>query len=220
MTNTFISKTHYLTGIIGDHVLYTRNGRTRLRQRPSPSLKPVAPGVAAQRERMASVAIFYRCARDAGLFPFWQRASAGSQMNGYTLLTRENLPAFEADGTIRDFDKLQPTPDLMPLPDHLGITPSADGGWTIRWDVSEWLPGTAADDRLCLLVMRDESTFALKPLDTGGARRADGEAHFTLPDELTDFKHLFVYFTCSRTEATSSKSKYFDLNSFKHETFF
>lgn len=176
-----------------------------MRRRPRPSERPPAPGVVAQQERMASVAILYRCLKAVGLYAYWQRAAKGSAMSGYNLLMRENLPAFDADGTIRDFTKLRLSPDLLPLPDNLTLAPTDDGAWRLAWEVSSMLPGAREDDRLLLFAMCDKSSFDLHPVDADGARRGDGGAVFRLPDSLPGCGHVFVTF-CSRAMVKCTSS--------------
>ena len=202
-------------GKAGNWVVYSRWGRRYLRRRPRPTEKAPTAAVAAQRERMASVGVFYGCVKKAGLYPFWRRAAEGQAMSGYNLLTRANIPAFDADGTVRDFGKLRLAPALLPFPDNLTLAPTADGGWRLAWEVSALVPGASADDQLRMLVMRDEATFALRPVEAGVCRRGDGEAVFRLADDLKGWCHLFVMF-CSRTMEKCTSAEHYLLNNEDH----
>ena len=206
------------TGKLDDYVVCSWKGRKYLRRRPRSTAGFPTPGMAAQQERMASVAVFYQALKEVGIYPFWQRAVRRKRTNGYALLTRENLPAFRGDGAIGDFAKLRPTPDLLPLPDGLTLGGGADGTWTLAWEADSGLPGAAADDALRLLAMRDAETFVFRPVDTGGALRGDGAARFSLPEDARDCVHLFVYF-CSRTDEVCTSSRYFNLNSLTFNQF-
>lgn len=205
------NKCFVLTGKSGDFVVCSWRGRPYLRRRPETIAGFPSPGVAAQQERMASAAIFYQAMKEVGIYPFWQRAARGTQMNGYNLMLLENLPAFRGDGAIGDFAKLRPTPDLLPQPDGLELRGEAEGMWTLDWEPDTGLPGAAADDALRLLATRDAETFAFRPVDAGGALRGDGAARFSLPEDAKDHTHLFVYF-CSRTGEVCTSSRYFTLN--------
>lgn len=202
-------------GTIDGYVVYTWRGQRCLRNKRRPPEGPLPRGLVAQQERIASVAVFYQALREAGLYPYWQEAARDMVPHGYNLLTRANLPAFGEDGTIRDFTKLRPTPDLMPLPDGLTLEAETEGTWRLTWDADGWIPGTADDDLLRLLAMRNADSFTLNAVDAGGAMRSDGEARFSLPGEIRDNAHLFVIF-CSRTGAARCTSgRYYNLNTLK-----
>lgn len=198
-------------GTVDDYVVYVWRGRRCLRRRPKRPEGPPPPGVAAQRERLAACAVFFRALKEVGIYSYWQRAAEGMTMHGYNLLQKANMPAFQADGAIGDFAKLRLTPDLLPLPDDLTLSPEAEGSWRLAWRVAPPLPRAKDDDRVRLLAMRDNETFVLHPLDTGGACRADGEVGFAFPPSARDCSHLFAYF-CSRTGEVCSLSMYFTLN--------
>ena len=201
-----------LVGKLDDYVVYKRRGQTCLRRRPAPPRGIPSAGFAAQQERIAAIAIFYRALKEAGLYPYWQRAAKGLVAHGYNLITKANLPAFGGQGKIGDFTKLRLTPNLMPLPDGLTLSAGDGDAWLLEWEAGEWLPGTEADDAARLLAMRNAETFVLLPVDAGGALRGDGSARFRLPDGASDFTHLFVYF-CSRTDGICTSSRYYNLKS-------
>ena len=203
------------TGKIGDYVVYKRRGQICLRRKPREPKPPTSPGQVAQQERVSSIAIFYQALKEVGIYPYWQRAAEGMVAHGYNLLLKANLPAFNYEGLICDFTKLQPTPDLLPLPDNLALAQDADDGWLLTWENTPCLPDAAADDSLRLLLMRDGDTFDPEEPDTGGAVRADGEARFRIPEGAEDYPHLYVFF-CSRAGGKSSKSRYFNINLLKN----
>ena len=199
-----------LVGKLDDYVVYKRRGQTCLRRRPAPPRGIPSAGFAAQQERIAAIAIFYRALKEAGLYPYWQRAAKGLVAHGYNLITKANLPAFGGQGKIGDFTKLRLTPNLLPLPDGLTLAAEADGTRTLEWLPDTGLPGAAADDEARLLVMPDDETFVLANVDAGGATRGDGTLRLALPDERRDYPHLFVHFR-SRTGGVCSVSRYFNL---------
>ena len=195
-------------GKVGDYVVYEWRGQLCLRRKPREPKPPSSPGQIAQQERMASIAIFYRALQEVGIYPYWQHAAMGMVMHGYNLLVKTNLPAFNYEGLICDFNKLQLTPDLLPLPDGLTLDVEADGTYRLVWTNTACLPGAKPDDRLRLLLMRDCDTFDPAELDIGDAARADGEVRFCIPEGLQDYAHLYVIF-CSRAGWVCSKSRYF-----------
>ena len=167
---------------------------------------------------MSSIGILYKALKDAGLSPYWSTASEGQLAHGYNLVTRENLPAFCADGRICDFAKLQLTPSLLPLPDDLQLEQETDGSFRLQWTNNPCLPGAAEDDVLRLFLMRDAESFTPVAVETGNVCRGDGEARFTIPERLKDYAHLYVVF-CSRTGWKSSSSRYLKLKNMFVETF-
>ena len=69
---------------------------------------------------------------------------------GYNLLLQKNIRAFNGDGCICDFSKLQMTPDLLPLPDLLSMRVGEEG--EARGGVEQFhsLPGAKEEDRLAI----------------------------------------------------------------------
>ena len=197
------------SGKVGNYVICTYRGQKYVRRRPRKKCPPT-PMQRAQRERMSSIGILYKALKDAGLSPYWSTASEGQLAHGYNLVTRENLPAFCADGRICDFAKLQLTPSLLPLPDDLQLEQEADGAFRLQWTNNSCLPGAAEDDVLRLFLMRDAESFTPVAVETGNVCRGDGEARFTIPERLKDYAHLYVVF-CSRTGWKSSSSRYFKI---------
>ena len=89
------------SGKVGNYVICTYRGQKYVRRRPRKKCPPT-PMQRAQRERISSIGILYKALKDAGLSPYWSTASEGQLAHGYNLVTRENLPAFCADGRICD----------------------------------------------------------------------------------------------------------------------
>lgn len=196
-------------GKIGDCVVYDHRGQKCVR-RIGKSQCPPTPAQLAQRGRMASVAIFYRALKAAGIFPYWETAAIGKKAHGYNLLCSANLQAFNWKGAISDFAKLRLTPDLLPLPDGLSLVREADGAWRLEWAVVPGLPGAADDDYLKVFLMRDGETFNPECIVAGDACRADGRAVFRVPEALDDYRHLFIVF-CSQAGDKCSESRYYNL---------
>ena len=218
--NTFLfmkSKKNFwdFSGAIDDYIVYTRRGQKCLRRKPREPKLPASPGQVAQQERMASIAIFYQALKEVGIYPYWQEASKGHLTHGYNLLVKANLPAFNYEGLICDFTKLQLTPKGLRLPDGMMLDAETDGMWRLSWANTPCTPHALPDDRLRLFLMRDGDTFDPEELDAGGAVRADGEARFRIPEGLQDYPHLYAFF-CSRADGKSSKSRYFNINLLKH----
>lgn len=197
------------SGKVGNYVICTYRGKKYVRRRPRKTTPP-SPRQRAQRERMASVGSFYTALKSAGLYPYWEKAAEGQLSHGYNLITRENMPAFQADGKICDFSKLQLTPSLLPLPDHLQLSKRPDGSWLLQWTNSPCMPGATNEDFLRVFLMGDTENFTPVPVDSGSTCREDNEATFALPEKAKDYSHLYVAF-CSQASGKCSRCKYFDL---------
>ena len=152
------------SGKIGDYVVYEYRGKTCIRHKPREPKLPSSPGQVAQQERMASIAILYQALKEVGIYPYWQQAAQGRIAHGYNLLLKANLPAFNYEGLICDFAKLQPTPNLLPLPDGLELAAEAGGTWRLSWRNTPCIPRAKDDDRLWLLLMRDGDTYTIDTL--------------------------------------------------------
>ena len=196
-------------GKLGDYIIYNYRGQKCIRRKPKIRNPPTSMQKA-QQERMTSVGIFYKALKDAGLSPYWTEASKGKLPHGYNLVVKENMPAFQANGEICDFTKLQPTPLLLPLPDNMQLAQEDDGSWLLQWTNNSCLPGAAEDDLLRVFLMRDAESFNLVPVNTGNARRGDGKARFSIGEALKDYPHLYALF-CSSTGWRCTNSRYFHI---------
>lgn len=196
------------TGRIGGVVFYCHRNQLCARSLPAEVKAPSAPGQLAQQERMTSIAIFYHALKSAGLYACWQKAADGLPQNGYNLLVQTSLPAFDEEGKICDFSKLQITRGTLDLPCGLTLERNVPGEWVLEWEDVRRRNSTRGDDAVRLYVMKDEETFDVEPLETGGCRRGDGRCVFRIPEKYEEFPHLYVFF-CSCTGEECSNSRYF-----------
>lgn len=188
-------------------IFYDYRGRRCARSLPPVVKAPTAPGQLAQQARIAAIAIFYRALKETGLYAYWQQAAEGRLENGYNLLVKRNLPAFDAEGRICDFSKLSVAIGAVALPDELACRPGEAGTWVLAWRNTPAQVNADPDDRLRLFAMEDTETFRLVPLDAGDACRRDEKAVFRLPEDFTENAHLFVIF-CSLLGGGASESRY------------
>ncbi len=198
------------SGRLDDMVFYTYRGMACARMIPTEVKAPSAPGQLAQQERMASLAIFYQALKEAGIYAYWQQASEGMVWNGYNLLVKMDLPAFDGEGKIADFSKLRLTWGAVALPDRMALQQEKGLEWRLTWENTPLLPNARPDDRLMLFLMKDSETFSVEALETGGACRRDRQAVFRIPEEIREFPHLYAAFR-TRTGEKSSVSGYYHL---------
>lgn len=201
---------NHFSGRLGDMVFYKYRNMTCARMIPAETKAPSSPGQLAQQERMASLAIFYRSLKAAGLYTYWQRAMRGLTWNGYNLLVKMNLPAFDGEGRICDFSKLFLTWGIVALPDGMTLQQEGETTWRLTWQNTPCQAHAAADDQLMLFLMKDSETFDVMPLETNPYCRGDRQAIFRIPDELREFPHLYVIFR-TRTGEKCSRCGYFYL---------
>ncbi len=195
------------TGRYDNMVFYDYRGMKCVRSMPEEVKAPSSPGQLAQQARVASIAIFYRALKEAGLYGYWRKATEGRLWNGYNLLVKSNLPAFDAEGRICDFAKLRISAGSVALPDGLECRPGEAGEWVLAWRNTPGQPNAALDACLRLFAVRDAETFRLVPIDAGGACRRDEEAVFRLPEDFTENAHVYVFF-CSMPRGGASESRY------------
>lgn len=200
--------TENFSGRYGDAIFYPYRNLTCVRQMPKEMPAPTSPGQLAQQERIASIGILYRAMKEAGLYPYWQKAAEGLTWNGYNLLVKANLPAFGHDGTICDFSKIQLSAGKVALPDNLRQEKDADGNRVVKWDNNPLKTNARDDDRVWLAAMKDRETFDIQLLDTDEACRRDGRVLVRLPEILKNYLHLYVAF-CSPANGECSASRYF-----------
>lgn len=200
-----------LSGSFKDVIIYKHRNQTCIRKKPLKMKSPSLLEQLAQQNRIASVAIFYRSLKKAGIYPYWRQAAAEMVMNGYNLLVKNNLPAFNGNGRICDFSKLRLTVGPVTLPDELQLHESGEGRWRMEWKNTFLQVNALSDDRLILCVMKDRETFEVKMLDVGTVCRCDGTLTFDLTGELKEYPHLYVVF-CSHTGEKCSESRYFNIH--------
>ena len=136
------------TGRIGDYVVYWYRGKKCIRKRPKAPKGPPTPGMVTQQKRMQSASIFYHALKKAGIYPYWQKAAEGKVENGYNLITKVNMSAFDGEGQICDFTKLHPTPRLLASPNGMTLSPTGDSMWKLTWKNSPNTGCTGDEDLL------------------------------------------------------------------------
>lgn len=197
-----------ISGKLDGYIFYVRNGKQCMRRKPQSCLQPLTPAQVAQQERIASLAVFYHAIKDAGLYVFWQRAADQLPQTGYNLLISQNSKIFDVEGRIPDFSKLMLTPDSLPLPYNISLQAGTEGEWILQWEDLRWGKKTKRDDRLMVVLMKDEESYNVKIVDIGEIHREDCRAVVRIPEELRGYAHLFCLFY-SQVEGKSSASKYF-----------
>ncbi len=199
-----IKKHNIWHGKADNLIFYEFRGQPCIRSKPQDMAPPSSPGQVAQQERVAAVAIFYKSLRDAGLYAFWQKAAEGMVQTGYNLLLQKNIRAFNGDGCICDFSKLQMTPDLLPLPDLLSMRVGEEGEAVVEWSNSTPYPGAKEEDRLAIALMRkDTDVFDLVISDIGICRRRDERAVFRVADNFFLYEHFYIFFIAEDGERCS-----------------
>lgn len=185
----------HLHGQLGEYIYYEYRGVPCVRKKPTNSKPPSSPGQLAQQERMAAVAIFYQALKEVGIYAYWQKAAEGLRVTGHNLLVKANLPAFNGEGNICDFNKLQLTPGTLALPDHLSLQTAESGEWRATWSNADSHPGTQPDDRLGIALMKgDPENYEVELPDIGDFRRREGCANFRIPDRFKDYKKAWLFF--------------------------
>lgn len=197
-------------GRLGEFVMYQCRGKTCIRTKVDPKEMKFSAGQLAQRERISSVAILYRAAKAVGLHKQWQKTAEGTGLTGYNLFLHHNLPAFNCEGSICDFDKLSLSMGKLQLPDHITIHEGDSDEWIIEWENLMPYPGTKKNDRLIVALMKREDVFTIEVPDIGDYRRWHCRAIIRLPSVLRNYTHLYCYF-CSDTNVVYSRSRYFCL---------
>ncbi len=198
-----------MSGRIGDFIVYNHRNRICVRSYPTNVKAPCTPGQLAQQARVASIAVFYHALKEAGVYEYWKKAAEGMTQSGYNLLVRCNLPAFDGEGRIGDFSKLQLSQGKVRQLSGLNLEEGTDGEWRLTWNGSIQWQFARKDDVVKLYVMEDGGEeFDVEPIETGECRRGDGECVFRLPERCKDFPHLYVL-VCSRADGQCSSSRYF-----------
>lgn len=193
------------SGKLGNKVYYEYRGQLCIRSKPKFTKPPSSPGQLAQQERIAAVALFYQALKEVGIYGYWKKAAEGLLQTGYNLLVQANLPAFDGEGKICDFSKVNLTPGGIPWPDNFTLQRGEVGEWVAVWNTAVRHPKAKADDRLVIALMKDAVTYDVKLPEIGTPRREDGKAVFHISEELSDFVYLFWYF-CSDSDQLCSKS--------------
>lgn len=194
-----------LCGRLGNLVVYRRLGKICVRMRPE-GFKPTGAGQVAQQHRLASVNIFYKAVKAAGLTGYWKSAERPAGWTGYNLFVSRNLAAFSADGLLGAPEKVSLTEKTgLELPDALTLEKGAEGRFRLTWRNVTGYPGCGESDRLVVALMRGGRYFDVKlPGGKEGiACRKDGEVEFFLPENRKEYKHMYCFMCSEEGEAVS-----------------
>lgn len=200
-----------ISGKLDGRIYYVRNGKQYVRQVSQRPATSSTPAQVVQRERIASIAVLYHALKDAGLYAFWQEAAHRLPQTGYNLFVAQNYKIFDCGGLIPDFTKIMLTPERLMLPDNLSLIAGKGGEWILQWENICRVKKTQSDDRLIVVLMKDEKTYNVKIVDIGMVYREDCRAVVRIPEKLQEYAHLFCLFY-SQVEGKSSASKYFFIN--------
>ena len=128
----------------------------------------------------------------------WRRAARLFGRNGQTgenfFFSRVHA-CIAADGSgVEDFRHFKLAAGRLPLPPGLRLTREGNS-CTLEWEVGEEQPVALAGDLLRVGIIYDAEPDGLSLANTGGARRSDGKAFFSLDPGRGTRVHLYPYFS-------------------------
>lgn len=128
----------------------------------------------------------------------WRRAARLFGRNGQTgenfFFSRVHA-YIAADGSgVEDFCHFKLAAGRLPLPPGLRLTREGNS-CTLEWEVGEEQPVALAGDLLRVGIIYDAEPDGLSLANTGGARRSDGKAFFSLDPGRGTRVHLYPYFS-------------------------
>lgn len=204
----------YVSGRIGNVVFVRTKTKSYVRKAPNCEKTNWSENQRLYRNRMRNVAILWRSLKFDMIAEIWRVAGAQNPhqaMNGYALFVKENIPAFNIDGSLIDPLCLVVSNGKLVGSQHLNVEQSGDvpSRIIVSWVNDPNCKPPRLEDQLMAMGYKKE---VFSNVENTGLYRKDLEGAFLVPDPLpeTDATHLFLFW-CS-DDHQYSKSESFAIN--------
>ncbi len=188
-----------------------RYGKTYYRRRPERYRDACTAVQQLQRGRMPAAVAFYRNLKDTFISRIWRTSAREEGCSGYNLFVKHNINAFDLEGVIADYSKINLSYGTLPLPEHLRVERTGDNEVRIRWDNPLPVSYSRQNDRLFAAAIYSSNPFEVRFPDTKGICRQNLSATLVLTNQPEDEIHLYLFFGSVQPE-NYSVQHYFIIN--------
>jgi len=181
-----------ISGAIGPIVYSNYNGKHYIRSKMKDRAKGSwSPEQVLYRQKVSRTAAFWKLIKDNPVRNTY--ILAAEKMSGYNLFLKTNLPAFTADGSKMDLDRLHLSFGTLPLPLHLNaIAEQGDSTkLNVSWKDDSGIGISHKSDELMVVFAHDE-TFS-HPVATGVQRNKE-TAIVQVPEVTANLQGIFLFF--------------------------
>ena len=199
------------SGMFGNMVVYTVNGKTYFRMAPKRGKRTPSEAVQMQFNRLAGAQTLYKSLKKTFLKEVFQMEARRLGMrSGYNLFTSRNMPAFGA-GEYVDYSLLTLSVGGLQLPFELRMEADGENTVTFVWSDNSGQGSAQADDLLRVAYISEEEPYTVCLLEENVSTRADGGVTVALPEEFKGQVQLYLFFQ-SADGKRFSESKHFTVN--------
>lgn len=202
-----------IEGKIGNGLYaYTRMGKNILRKSPG-KRKKSSEGQEVCMNSFSLMSMTYSYVKRVLELPIWKLAGKeyGKTANNY--FSHVNKGIFDKNGKVRDHDELVLSEGTLLNPSGMTIEQTGDTTYKINWTPESEGKTGAEDDRLMVLVYKDETEeghyFSILWAENTNGTRAEGTGTFTIPPVMgKENLHVYCFFG-SPDDSAYSRSKHF-----------
>lgn len=193
-----------MKGKAGNLIFFNRRGKIYVRSRPLKVCNPRTPLQQVQRNRLSDVMNFYSIVCATPLKVVWLSAARSKMMIGANLFVRENIGAFDGNGSVFDYSQLHFSSGKLPGCDCLDVEYDAlvnclDVSWK-----NPVLRGAARDaDLLGIVVVFDQEGFELLHWQHLKCKRSDASAKVCLAAYEAEPSDAWCFFADQEGKAFS-----------------
>jgi len=181
-----------ISGLIGPVVLVNYNGKHYVRRAPRERAKNSwSEAQELHRTRFKAINAFWKQFYHTPVKQIWDLAAEG--MRGVNLFIKTNMPAFGADGTIKDLERLHFSAGKLPLAHKLKAAKSAGDPQKIEvsWENESENGLAASDDELMMMIAHGVNFTG--PVKTGVQRKI-AAAVISLPAGCENAEGIYLFF--------------------------
>lgn len=193
-----------LIGKLGDRIYYMFYGRNLSRRYPKKIKDAKTKLQKKSRKRFSIISKFASSAMDAINKKVWSGCTR--EMTGFNLFIKVNIPFFNKEGNIEDYERIIFSIGKIKLPSNLKVEPIKDtpGFIKISWNYTKEEKNANQNDRLRVFYVTKKNVVIEKETEI---RRMEKTAILKLPEKKKQQYHIYVAFVDDEMKI-GSKSTY------------
>lgn len=181
----------YLKGTIGNIVFCQRKGITYVRTKPTKYRDAKTDKQLVARGRFRGCNRFYKYELEADMLKLvWKSLAEKTGKNPSNIFMQHNYYAFGMDSEVTNYERLQFSAGLLPMPDQLQIGHYNKRNCTLQWKFDPEENTGLTDDRLYIVELSEPKRPKIHDLDI---YRSEGKASFSTLEDINKNMHLYCF---------------------------